>query len=86
MASLSRTYTEDRTTADRIEARTRTGGPRRETSPGNYWIEPYGTDRTPGSHMPLETGWHWEWTNPLNILPALVGLLTVVAVLALLLS
>jgi hypothetical protein len=32
--------------------------------------------------MPLDTGIHWEWRNPLNILPALILFLLVVALVA----
>ncbi len=32
-----------------------------------------------GSHMPLDTGIHWQWRNPLNILPAIIVLLLLVA-------
>ena len=36
-----------------------------------------------GSHMPLDIGVHWRWTNPLNVLPAAILLLLVCALLAL---
>jgi hypothetical protein len=39
-----------------------------------------------GSHMPLDTGMHWDWANPLNILPALVLLVIVIDVLGLILA
>lgn len=36
-----------------------------------------------GSHMPLDTQSHWHWSNPLNLLPALLLVLCVVALVAL---
>ena len=39
-----------------------------------------------GSHMPLDTGIHWDWANPLNILPAIVLLVTLIAVIGLILA
>lgn len=31
------------------------------------------------SHMPLDINPHWQWRNPLNIIPALLLLLLVIA-------
>ena len=31
------------------------------------------------SHTPLDTATHWDWRNPLNIMPALVLLACVIA-------
>jgi hypothetical protein len=72
--------------------RERTGGPPnrppRPPSGGNR------SDRTPpiwmqtanaGSHMPLDTMLHWEWRNPLNLLPLLLLLALLLALVALLL-
>ena len=39
-----------------------------------------------GSHMPLDTGIHWEWRNPLNILPALILLMLAIALVAMVLA
>jgi hypothetical protein len=39
-----------------------------------------------GSYMPLDTAIHWDWRNPLNIIPALVVLSMVIALVALLVS
>ena len=33
-----------------------------------------------GSHMPLDTNAHWTWSNPLNVLPALVLLAMLIAI------
>jgi hypothetical protein len=35
-----------------------------------------------GSHMPLDTDAHWEWRNPLNIIPAMIVLLIIIALVA----
>jgi hypothetical protein len=35
--------------------------------------------------MPLDTVAHWDWRNPLNILPGLLLVLLVVAVIAMVL-
>jgi hypothetical protein len=32
--------------------------------------------------MPIDTSIHWEWRNPLNILPALILLFLMIAVIA----
>jgi hypothetical protein len=39
-----------------------------------------------GSHTPLDTAIHWDWRNPLNIIPALVVLSVVIALVAPLVS
>ena len=39
-----------------------------------------------GSHMPLDTAIHWDWRNPLNIIPALLLLSAVITLVALLVS
>ena len=35
-----------------------------------------------GSHMPIDTEIHWEWRNPLNLLPLLLLLFLIVALVA----
>ena len=35
-----------------------------------------------GSHMPIDTEIHWEWRNPLNLLPLLLLLFLSVALVA----
>ena len=39
-----------------------------------------------GSHMPLDTDIHWDWRNPLNILPASLLLVTLVGLIGMLLG
>jgi hypothetical protein len=35
-----------------------------------------------GSHMPLDTDLHWDWRNPLNVIPVMILLLIVIALVA----
>src|SRR5262249_26377484 len=72
LTSLSRTFTGNKATA--IELRTRWGGPRRRRPTMTRYerSEHYLIDRPYGSHMSLDTSVHWDWRNPLNILPALL--------------
>lgn len=44
---------------------TRNGGPARESVP--YPTFELGRS----SHMPIDTDIHWDWRNPLNIIPAI---------------
>jgi hypothetical protein len=39
-----------------------------------------------GSHMPLDIEPHWSWRNPLNILPAIILLFTLLAIIGALIS
>ncbi|HEY3232742.1 MAG TPA: hypothetical protein VGJ87_26160 [Roseiflexaceae bacterium] len=86
MASLSRIYT-DTSGDDRLAApRARYGGPRRRRTATTRYErnEYYGTTVDYlGSHMPIDTGIHWEWRNPLNVLPALILFMLAVALVAL---
>jgi hypothetical protein len=88
MASLRLTYTDTLTDNRLAAARARTGGPRRYTRTARTRYERnerYDKDRL-GSHMPLDTDIHWEWRNPLNILPALILFLLAAAVIAMVLA
>lgn len=83
MTSFSRTYTDNKATA--IELRTRWGGPRRQR-PTMTRYEQYQRhliDTPYGSHMPLDTTIHWNWRNPLNIFPALVLFVALLALVGL---
>jgi hypothetical protein len=66
-------------------AHARTGGPRRAPSIGFERNERVANDRG-GSHMPIDTGIHWEWRNPLNILPALILLFLLIDLVAMVLA
>jgi hypothetical protein len=42
---------------------------------GNEPKQPYqhfGSDKIAMPHMPLDTEIHWEWRNPLNLIPAVL--------------
>ena len=86
MTSLSRTYTNNKATA--IALRTRWGGPRRRrpTMLRDERYERHLIDTPYGSHMPLDTSVHWDWRNPLNILPALVLFVVLLALVGLVLA
>lgn len=88
MALFSSTYTATSTHAGTAEPRARFGGrrPRQEPATRYERDEFYGMATPHGSHMPLDTVAHWDWRNPLNILPALILVLLVVAVAALVLA
>jgi hypothetical protein len=88
MASLPRTYTDPSSDSLAAEPRTRFGGPRRRPPTATRYErdEHYGTTNYRGSHMPLDTTIHWDWRNPLNILPALILLVLVVGLIAFVLA
>lgn len=77
MTTIARTYTPD--TAEELKPRARSGGPRTPRGPQPTarpdWFERYTTQGSYGSHMPLDTRLHWDWRNPLNIIPAFMLLL-----------
>lgn len=84
MAFLSRPYS-DTVKADRtLEPRARRGGPRRPQSRPTHYerLTQTGTASSMGSHMPLDTGIHWEWRNPLNLLPAFLLVLVLIGLIA----
>ncbi len=62
--------------------RLRFGGPRRKRPsaqrPGLPAQDPIAGDLG-GSHMPLDIDLHWQWRNPLNLLPMTLGLMLVFA-------
>jgi hypothetical protein len=84
MTSLSTTYTDTHKDNLPAESRTRFGGPRPQLPTAMTFAnnELYNTDRR-GSHMPLDTGIHWQWNNPLNILPAIILFVLALALVAL---
>jgi hypothetical protein len=45
-------------------------------------VERFATGAIFGSHMPLDTEAHWDWRNPLNIIPAMLLLMIVIALVA----
>lgn len=59
----------------------RTGGPSRSggSSQNNY----FGVERDVMPQMPLDTTIHWDWRNPLNIIPACVMSIIVIDLISL---
>jgi hypothetical protein len=82
--TLTRTYTDNTTPDLAASPRARLGGPRlpHSSTRREELIERFTTGAIFGSHMPLDTDAHWEWTNPLNVIPALILLLIVIALVA----
>lgn len=76
MTTMMQTYTNESTASSLIAARERTGGShgnRPETTSDR--IEYFMASTPFGSHMPLDTQMHWNWSNPLNVIPAFMLLL-----------
>jgi len=88
MAFFTRTYTASSSDARTAEPRARFGGSRRGSPTATRYEhdQHYGMANYHGSHMPLDTIAHWDWYNPLNILPGLILLLLVVALVAMVLA
>ena len=57
--------------------------PRRSGAKRPDFYERFASSAASGSHMPLDIETHWEWSNPLNVIPALVLLLVIIATLVL---
>jgi len=87
MASLSWIDAATRKYQRLAASSTRSGWPHRWSTPAPT-AEHNERNRNdfPGSHMALDTDIHWEWRNPLNILPALILVLLVVALVGLVLA
>jgi hypothetical protein len=81
--AFTRTYT-DNSSLERATPRARQGGPRlpHTSAASEELFERIATGTIFGSHMPLDTDAHWEWRNPLNVIPALIVLVIVVALVA----
>ena len=88
MSTLARTYTDTADRSTTINLGERTGGPRgtRSTIANYSFFDRFGARSASGSHMPLDTKIHWELSNPLNIIPATLLLLTLVAIVALIIG
>jgi hypothetical protein len=61
--------------------RARFGGPRRQATSRYENPSRYGVGTNFGSHMPLDANVHWDWRNPLNLIPAMVVLPLLAAVI-----
>jgi hypothetical protein len=72
-----------------LDVRERTGGPRNSgvrrgsDAKRTDFYQRYASHASSGSHMPLDLDIHWQWSNPLNIIPALALLLVIIAAVAL---
>ncbi|GAB4193099.1 MAG: hypothetical protein OHK0022_07670 [Roseiflexaceae bacterium] len=65
------------------ELRERSGRPRRNPAVPIPQQPVSSVSERSGSHMPLDTGIHWTWRNPLNVLPAGIIVLLLLALIAL---
>lgn len=82
--TLTRTYRDNSTHELADNPRARLGGPHlpRPTAAHEELIERFVSGTILGSHMPLDIDAHWDWRNPLNVIPAMVLLLFVIALVA----
>lgn len=64
---------------DAARARTIFGRPPRRSSARAEAAEHPARRAAGGSHMPLDTEVHWTWRNPLNVIPAALLLVTLLA-------
>jgi len=82
--TLTRTYNDNATHGLANDPRARLGGPQlpQPAAARDDLIERFTTGAIFGSHMPLDTDAHWEWRNPLNLIPAAILLLIVIALVA----
>ena len=82
--TLTRTYNDNTAHELADTPRARLGGPRLPHTAAAHeeLIERFATGAIFGSHMPLDTEAHWDWRNPLNVIPALILLLIVIALVA----
>ncbi len=82
--TLTRTYSDNSTHKLADKPLARLGGPRLPLSAAEYQdvVERFASGVIFGSHMPLDTEAHWDWRNPLNLIPAAILLLIVIALMA----
>ncbi|HEU5098902.1 MAG TPA: hypothetical protein VFU22_07785 [Roseiflexaceae bacterium] len=85
--AITRTYS-DSASSLAGEARVRLGGPRSggTSTAREERIERFMNTSLFGSHMPLDTDAHWDWRNPLNIIPAAILLVSLIALVATIVS
>ena len=82
--AITRAYADNSTIDLASKPRARVGGPNPQ-GPAAAAEEFFGriVSNAPfGSHMPLDVDMHWDWRNPLNIIPAMMVLLIVIALVA----
>ena len=82
--TLTRTYSGNSKRELADKPRAQLGGPRLPHTAAAHeeLIERFASGTIFGSHMPLDTEAHWDWRNPLNVIPALILLLIVIALVA----
>jgi len=81
--TLTRTYSDNSAHELADSPRVRLGGPRMPLSAAHDdLVERFASGAIFGSHMPLDTEAHWDWRNPLNIIPAMLLLMIVIALVA----
>ena len=86
MSTLAHTYADSRELDITRDLRERTGGPLGPRKTGTKradFYERFAANSASGSHMPLDIEMHWDWRNPLNIIPAFVLLVVIITVVAL---
>ncbi len=87
MTIITRAYPKDGSSKTGLTPRERTGGPRGDLpEASNELMEYFMSNTVFGSHMPLDTQMHWDWRNPLNIIPAFMIVLFVLTVIGLLIQ
>ena len=82
--TLTRAYRDNPTHELASTPRARLGGPRLPPTAAAHddVVERFTSGAIFGSHMPLDTDAHWDWRNPLNLIPAMILLLFVIALVA----
>jgi hypothetical protein len=82
--AITRSYRDTTTRELAGKPRARLGGPRPSGAPAarDDWFDRFAANAAFGSHMPLDIDAHWDWRNPLNLIPAVILLLIVIAVAA----
>jgi hypothetical protein len=85
MTTITQAYPKDTSSKAGLTARERTGGPGGDQPESSHELVEYCMSNTRfGSHMPLDTQIHWDWRNPLNVIPAFMILLFVLTAIGLL--
>ena len=85
MTTITHAFPKDSSSKTELALSERTGGSRGDLPETSNQLVEYIMANTPfGSHMPLDTQMHWDWRNPLNIIPAFMLLLLVLTIIGLL--
>ena len=85
MTTITQTYPKDTAGTAGVATRERAGGPHgNQPETASEFAGYFMSNKAAGSHMPLDTQIHWDWRNPLNIIPAFIALLFILTVIGLL--